>query len=247
MLDSNSSNRIDLLESSCELSKPRFPCFWDVEVNVFLDSGIYGGICKRPPGRGFFNIPGDLPPSAVTAFTDLALVDLMMTRHNYAPRESFVPMLLAARNASIHRLLCVPAWEDLKGFEKERTDLIAYEVCRVTAILYSNAVLLGIPPHNGWHKMFIERLRILLEVSKCTTWAEDVSGFWVWALFVGGITSYRSPHRSFFKNALHELLLSLGLPSWQSVRSRLQEFLWSDAACEHGAIVLWDTLGLDEH
>ena len=203
------------------------------------------GLIPDRLGVGFSSPALGLPFNAVITFTDLALVDRIMAIYECALRGCIVPLLLAARNTSVHRLLSLPAREGFNESDGKRTDLITYEISRIACIMYSNAILLGLPPHNGWHRMFVERLRTLLELVDFKEWAESAWSLLTWACFVGGIASYRTPHRRFFESFLRNLLLRFALRTWRSVRERLEGFIWADGACEHGAAVLWDAMDLE--
>ena len=238
---------VDILESSRDLSKPRFPCYWNTRPDGLSRLDIFGLAVGESPGDGFANVPGGLPRDVVVTLTDIARVDKMLAKQEYIPGVNILPTLLAVRNATVHRLLSLPTWEELDDAERKDTDEFAYGICRITSILYANAVLLGIPPHNGWHKMIIERLRTIVEAARFDYVASFAPGYLVWSLVLAGIASYRTPHRQFFEQVLRAMLVQSSLNSWRSVRAVVGQFLWADSACEHGAAVLWDAIGIEDH
>ena len=154
--------------------------------------------------------------------------------------------LLNTRYAAHRDLLSLPSWKDLDEATKLCSHSARYETCRLTSILYSNAVLLGLPPHTGWHRNLVCRLRMLLELCSFNEWAESSAELLTWALFVGGIASYRTQDRNFFEHYLSDILVRSQTRFWPKVRHGLQEFIWSDSAYEHGAAVLWDSLDLSD-
>lgn len=223
-----------------------FSCYWDAHPNDLSRLDIFGLGVRDSPGSGFANVPGGLPRNVVVTLTDLAGVDKMMAKQEYITGVNILPTLLAVRNATVHRLLSLPTWEEIDDAEKKKTDNLTYEVCRITSVLYANAVLLGIPPHNGWHRMVVARLRTIIEVARLDHVSEDVPDFLIWSLVLAGIAAYRTPHRRFFEHALRTILLRSGLYSWRSVRAAVGQFLWADSACEHGVAVLWDAIDLED-
>ena len=237
---------IDLVRACSTFKKPMFPCFWDASPsNIFPGSGAIVPD-KSVPGRGFSEIAGGLPTQAVTTFRNLAIVDELMIqyRHPQLTNSNFED-LMNVRNATLYQLMSLPSWDELNEFEKGNSYAAIYEVCRSTAVLYANAVILALPPHSEWHKPVIEHLRRLLEISSLHLWTEDASTLLIWSLFVGGIASYGTPDRKYFERCLRGTLLEGNRISWSAVRQNLKEFLWADSACEHGAAILWDALGFE--
>lgn len=150
--------------------------------------------------------------------------------------------VLATRNALQYQLLLLPEWHDLDEDAQTHSDESLYKICRLTAIIYSNAVLFGLPPHRGWHTNLAMRLREESQIPDDTphrsTGSDDLL---LWVYFVGGMAAFRSPARLYFESALRDLLRRRRKRSrtWDMVEAVLGEFMWSRAACRHGASVLW--------
>ena len=119
-----------------------------------------------------------------------------------------------------------------------------YECCRITGVLYSNAVVFALP-NSGWHVAIVRTLREMLETSDLGNWAVDSTALLLWALFVGGIASYATEDRGFFEQSLRTCVVSNRLIEWSAVQALVRQFLWSNSACGSGAAALWDALGLD--
>ena len=222
---------------------PQFAPFWNVSDPLEFESFV--GIRLNSPGLGFSNFSCSLPAEAVTAFRSLAHVDTMMAYYDVVPTEKDVNAVLYARNLAIHSVLSLPSWHELSLTDRENTDFVTYESCRIASLIYSNAVLLGLPSHNGWHRTFVSKLQSILEAADLVRWIESSSELLAWILFIGAIASYRTPHRCFFQSSLRNILLWTGMTSWRSVRQCLGQFLWSESACEHGAAVIWDAMDLE--
>ena len=219
-----------------------FVPFWDASNPPEFET--FPGFGLDPPGIGFSNLSNNLPGEAVTALRGLARVDAVMAYFD-VPMNKDVETVLHARNSAIHSVLSLPSWDELSASDREKTDFATYESCRIASLMYSNAVLLGLPSHNGWHRTFVKKLQRVLETTDLIQWAEFSPDLLIWALFVGGIVSYRTPCRSFFESSLRNALLLTGMTSWHSVRQCLEQFLWSDNACDHGTTVIWDAMELE--
>jgi hypothetical protein len=222
------------------------PNFWEGAFAKLLPLPLMNTPNGFAPGRAFSQIAGGLPDQAVAIYQKLAIVDLLMSQHRQ-PRatESDFDKLMGARSETLHELLSLPAWQNMVDAQKATSYEATYEICRLTTVLYSNAVIVGLPPHTGWHKPIVKRLRQLLEASNLHLWSGDLSKLLIWSLFIGGIAAYRGPSRAFFESYLNEVLLAQDVVSWPVVRQGLKDFLWSDSACEQGAAVLWDALELN--
>ena len=225
------------------MSRPRFPPFWDPGESMEFQS--FAGIGHPSPGRGFCNLSGRITAQAAASFRSLAHADMIMAHRDLVPTKMDIKTILCVRNTAIHSVLSLPRWQEIPVSEQEQTDIVMYEACRTTAVIYSNAVLLGLPPHGGWHGNFLGTLRAILEAADMNVWAEYSPDVLVWCLCIGATASYRTPHRQFFETSLRDTLLLSGMLSWCSVRRCLGEFLWTDSGCEHGMAVIWDAMGLD--
>jgi hypothetical protein len=225
------------------MSKPRFPPFWDLGPST--DFYRFAGHGHVPPGRGFSNLHGFVSAQAITAFRSLAHADMIMSCYGIVSLEKDMHIVLSIRNLALHSTLSLPTWEELSVSDGGDTDFALYEACRITAVIYSNAVLLGLPTHSGWHRGFVGRLRDVLQATDLSALTDRSPDVLVWILFIAAISSYRTPHRRFFEASLRDTLLSTRLLSWHAVKQCLGEFLWSESACEHGAAVIWDAMDLE--
>ena len=234
----------DLLDASATYRKPAFACWWEMDKTiVHAHSGLRSG-AGNAPGRAFFTKgTRGLPGSAISVLVCLATVDrYMAARHNKALEKEEENLLVMSRNTIQHRLLSLPSFEDLSESETEGTDPVGYEICRLTAVIYSNAVILGLPPHTRWHEVLAKRLRALLESNQSSSVVVEVSDLLIWALCVGGLAAWRTPEREFFESALRNATRKRKLLTWVKVERVVEDFLWSQSACKHGAAMIWLSL-----
>lgn len=152
-----------------------------------------------------------------------------------------------ARNQAQHRLLSLSSWTGLSEDEQKSTSEAVYECCRQTALLYSTAVIFPIPGETGWYVPHVARIRALFERSSLLSETGQNARPVIWSLCICGIAAYRTVHRRYFEDKLRDMLLRLRLTSWAKVEEILKSFLWTDPACELGAAVLWDALGLEDN
>ena len=100
-----------------------------------------------------------------------------------------------------------------------------------------------ISPQFAWHSNLLETLRQLLQMPGIDLWRQSSDRLAVWVLFIVCIAAYPTPHFDFFSRRLKEHLLATKLVSFADVRVVLNQFIWSDSACELGASMVWDKLG----
>jgi hypothetical protein len=175
----------------------------------------------------------------------LATVNRIMSVYGtelLASKTARLTALYKTQRALQHQLLSLPQWSSLDELELNCSGRFTYLVCKLTALIYSNAVLIALPANRGWHIRLSSRLKHLLEQTSCQSWRDDMSDFLLWSLFVGGLAASRSPARDFFEESLRVLLARKGLTLWSDVEAILEDFMWSSPACRHGAAVLWQSL-----
>ncbi|KAI6889473.1 hypothetical protein KC360_g240 [Hortaea werneckii] len=235
----------ELMWASPRLMRPNFTCFWDMDPSILRHHRVQSSEPGMPaPGRGFFTrIPGGLPSQALNVMIRLATVDRYMADcrlRRLQPDEE--ESLIATRNAIQHALLSLPAWDSLTKEERAFGNKKAYECCVQTAALYSNAVIMAFPPNLGWHVNFVQNIRSIIGSAPVEEWDDDMLDLLIWSLSVGALANSRTPERRFFEDRLSTVLKLRRITSWPEVQSILEEFLWSDVACRHGAAVLWASI-----
>jgi hypothetical protein len=234
----------DLLDACSHYRRPAFDCWWQPQETILRSHNMLRSKGGNTPGKAFFaRVPGGLPPKALAVFVRIATIDRhMATRRGKDLEKSEENEVVRTRNAVQHSLLSLPEFAALDADESKGTHPMMYELCRLTAVIYSSAVIMGVPPHLGWHTVLVKRLRKMLEACKLEECKDEESDLLVWSLCVGGLAAWRSPHRTFFETSLKEVVHRRKLSNWQKVERIVEDFLWSEAACKHGAAMLWLSL-----
>ncbi|EME48259.1 hypothetical protein DOTSEDRAFT_70011 [Dothistroma septosporum NZE10] len=231
----------DMLNAASNLHHPVFPCYRNAHVVDALPENIDDEeflTSARRPGIGFFKLPGGLPHLAASVLAEVACLDrIMSTFHERNPKGQELVTLLDARSATVHRLLSLPSWAELARQSQEDSHRAIYETCRVTAVIYCNAVILPIPAHSGWNDRLTAILVDILTTAKFETGDVNVSALRIWALLIGGIAAQGTAQRSLFENALKRWYAAHG-GSWSAIVESLKEFIWSDRACKAAGATL---------
>ena len=150
----------------------------------------------------------------------------METRVKGTPDEDDLEKLITTRNAIHHALLSLPPSTASAGPASETTEGIKYEMCRIAAIIYSTAVLFGLPADSGWHLPLLDRLTLCVE-----SLPEDPhENLVIWALCIGALTSSELSARGGFEDRLRGAIADRQLASWSDVEAILEGFLWSASA-----------------
>lgn len=230
------------------LSKPAFPIFWREELGDLLlaqHDKFPTVAVDVNSGRGFRGkVPGGLTQEAIITFTNLAIIDQIMEQCRTSKLElEHKRMIVNVRNSAQHRLLSLPTWDELDAVGRSSYQRISYECCRLTVLLYSNAVIFPIPPHSGYPSSLLEQITALLTPEVLAEWRQRSSPLLVWLLVVGGIAAYRSAQRPFFEKTLRETLdAKTCLSPRTAVLGAVREFLWTESACADGFNDLWKDL-----
>lgn len=222
-----------------------FPSLWELNM---CDLRLYETVNWESEGTGFADLSYCLPEEAVSTFRNLALLDQKMNQLRIRSLDNVVTDgLMSTRNALHHQLLSLSTFEQLGAVQRKHTHRAIYEILRLTCVLYSNAVMLGLPPHNGWHVEYCGRLRWLLSLSTMESRKENTRNLMVWAAIVGGMASYHTSHFDFFKGMIADMIADYDKFSWKAVRNQIQKFVWSDEACSQGAELVFEALGYSIH
>ncbi|KAK5735932.1 hypothetical protein LTR17_007767 [Elasticomyces elasticus] len=232
----------DLHFASTACVPPAFPNVRTFEKGA--DEVLWAKVARECPcpGRGFANtIPGKLPIEALSVFQTLVLVERMLSW--YAEPNANDPeyhLVIKARNRTHHYLLSLP--EDLS--DSTNCPQVVYDICRVTALLYSTAVLFPLPA-RGWHLNYLSDLRYSLDMPML--WLlPQYTELLVWSLYTACLAAMHTIYRNFFLNALRTVLTSSGLVLWSDVEVTLLRFLWSEKSCGPGGRIVWDMLDMEQ-
>lgn len=229
----------DLFRASVRYCKPLLEDIWeDLHlVDIMPDKPPHDDL----PGIGFHNLPGGLPPHALSVFTTLAQLDRAMSHHPSAHHPT--DPLQRLRLSICHKLLSLPPWDDIptvpdSTFPSESHRSI-YETIRLTSVIYTTAVLLVIPPHNGWNTRHTTLLVTLLSTARFELWTSDVEGLYLWTLIIGGMAAFGTENWRWFEGAFWKYVRVKGL-GFEDVLGRCRGFVWTDAVCMKGARGMWD-------
>lgn len=199
------------------------------------------------PGAGFSHVSGGLPQEPLDALTFLCSVDVLMSRaRDDVQLEYDRNHLVQARNVVHHQILSLNSWDDLDVEQRGECPREVYECCRLTARLYSTAILWGMPPETAWHYRIVRQVRNILEASHFHRWPQGTVRLLTWILVVSGIASYRSADRRFFEQSLRATVLRNGVTTLHQLKEVISAFVWSEKACADGAAVLWDMLDIND-
>lgn len=228
----------DLAQASRTLQPPTFPSLWRAQPSILQAPHF------PLPGRGFFTLPHpSLTPRLLRVLLNIAAVHATMTSHRTVPLSHTTRRAaIETRNALQHALLSLPAWQDLPPADRVEASESVHTICRLTALLYSNAILLGFPAHTGWHTALAQTLRSTLCDLSFEFWVPEYDDLAMWVLVVGGMAAFRGPDREWYENELRRAWVRKGRPRWSKVEGVLEGFLWDRAGGRHGAAVLWGSL-----
>ncbi|KAF2165260.1 hypothetical protein M409DRAFT_24643 [Zasmidium cellare ATCC 36951] len=248
----------DIFFASCHFRKPIVSeCYWD-DVHIFdvmpdeLRRATLDMTDDLPPvpGSGFADLPGGLPPTALSVFTEVAYIDRILAGPSV--RDHPASPVQRARLATCHKLLSLSSWDELDDIYHQdsyedslqtghagKCHRAIYEICRITCVIYSTACFFSLPPHNGWNKRLTSIALDLLELANFDMWSLDVQGLYLWVLFICGMAAFDTPNRLWFENALANYARKRQV-SVEHALEHARRFVWSDSVCDIGARELWN-------
>lgn len=190
----------------------------------------------------------------VTAFLDLRNFSATLEAYSCdrLPHH-MLESLLDSRNIIQHRLLSLPSihetsspeWAKIFG-QKSHQNMLLYESCRMTALLYGIHVVYPIPCSKGPRTRLLKQLKHSLEKIELLPDQPDLIKSFLWCTVLGGIAAADEtdanglPEKSWF--SAHSMLAGamLGIRDWRGVRAILQSFAWLGVACDHSGVMYWE-------
>ncbi|KAK4574437.1 hypothetical protein LTR86_001278 [Recurvomyces mirabilis] len=223
------------------LVEPRYPNIWsskDLRSCVLLIHGAH-------TGQGFHNhVPGGLPLEATATLSYLCAVNRAVG--GGSPSIADHSWLHDAVRDAQHRIMSLSPWEDLSKTARADRQGTYYEICRLTTMLYANAVLYALPFGNGWHLELLARLRAILDRDSIDFAHPDAGRLMVWCLCVASIAALDTDQWLGFAKFLRRVILAQQMSSWEAVENIVKQFLWSERACGPGASAVWQLLQIDD-
>jgi hypothetical protein len=234
----------DLIGASIKFQPPTLPNYWTATPSM---REVWRRFDLQPPvclGSGFRNrTHGGLLDEHAAVFVDLCEIDRLMTEARIRKsNEEQKRLLVNVRNAAQHRLLSLPPLEEADCVERHGHLSFVYECCRITTVLYSNAVIFPLPLNTGWHTRLIAKLQSMLAGLRNICDRHHEWSLLVWCLVIGAVASFGSGNFKTFEDHLYEVLPRVGLTRWRNVEDVLEAFIWSKEACKLGATMLWNSL-----
>ena len=193
---------------------------------------------SRTLGSGFTYLD-DTDPWRDLLATIEVMRDVTIAYDHYYRSESDAPKLahiLLARNAMQHDLLSFPHLSAYKSSEEN----CIYEVCRISALVYSDMVLWPLPAMAGVREQLADSLmRALICCRMLSSWERHQSMI-LWATILGGIAVTESSKRTWFIRQLNNAVIKQTVSAWPIVKHLLSTFLWWSVVCERPAEEFWN-------
>ncbi|KAI7211998.1 hypothetical protein KC333_g7372 [Hortaea werneckii] len=158
----------DLIMASAACVRPAFPYSARVDEGGVLDLlATHFGMGTFPSFGSGLQLRHALPSAALEVYDRMCMLDVLLPFCQSLRRgDAAYDVLLMARSGFYHRLLSLPPWDELPESEKCVSFRTTYELCRVTVLLYSSAVIYPMPPQSGWHLKRLANMRAVL--ASCT-------------------------------------------------------------------------------
>lgn len=236
----------DLLNASTSASRPVYPQYWQPSYSILAPTSWdwSSTTMNTDSGSGFFSKMFDLLPSkSLACVVRLSKLNHVLSSPPTAPPDkSFMVSMLNTTLALHHQLLSLSAWNKLDPADQAGPERL-YDICRLAALIYCNAVLLAVPPHRHWHVKLSERLYSMLDDHYTNSEPGAEAEFLIWALCVGSLAVSHGPSRDRYEVFLRHLMSKQKIQQQEHLEQLLARYLWSDRACGPGLTTLWLSLG----
>ncbi|KAI6915076.1 hypothetical protein KC318_g382 [Hortaea werneckii] len=154
----------DLIMASAACVHPALPYSARVDEGGVLDFlATHFGMGTFPSFGSGLQLRHALPSAALEVYDRMCMLDVLLPFCQSLRRgDAEYDVLLMARSGFYHRLLSLPPWDELLESEKCVSSRVTYELCRVTVLLYSSAVIYPMPPQSGWHLKRLASMQAVL-------------------------------------------------------------------------------------
>ncbi|CAK1364422.1 unnamed protein product [Cercospora beticola] len=226
----------DLVQAAMTGCRPTTPCIWKETTSITpLHNQSAAAVVLA-----FGDVPGSLPREMLDALQQLAALDILFSRTDFTNVDKrTMYQLKMLRNIVEYDMICLRSWKELSEVSRESSYCAVYEIVRIVSLLYCQAVILGLPPHSGWHLKLLEELRDVVELSRVLEWStEQGLDLLVWALCIAGIGALGSKMEVFWANMFGQATRLRSLHDRSSIRDVAKQFLWQDAVCGKGLDML---------
>lgn len=238
-------NRFDLIAASMRSSEPILHFSDEPELSIsestLLRPTHTSRICGNDP---LSSTLGKLPSDIREAISMLRAIDHVLD--SCRSRRLLGGELTSARTLQDRvqrQVLCVRAWYTLTQSERDICSREEHECCRVTAILYSTAVVYALPASSGWHHPLLRQLETIF-LSSPLLEKDDASQLVLWSLCVSAIAAFSTSLHSWHLSALRSVLKRKNIQSWAAVEYEIACFPWCARACSRGIAFLRRALSL---
>lgn len=116
--------------------------------------------------------------------------------------------------------------------------LSVYECCRLTALIYSTAVVFPIP--NSWKALqkLVKELKTAIGQTEMI-YDDCNANLLLWMLVLGGTAAEGKQERPWYVEQLGYYARTKGIEDWEDVEDTMHEFLWLSSACRPAGMKLW--------
>ncbi|KIX92918.1 uncharacterized protein Z520_11394 [Fonsecaea multimorphosa CBS 102226] len=245
----------DLMVSSRLNMSPSFP--WVLPTTSILHGPKYqpdheAVMMSMVIGTGFRQID----PIAMDLANALrAAGEVTVALDHYVQRRPNPPIMadiVNAANQTHHRLASLGPRITM---DPQKTDYL-WNLCRVAGLIYSDLVLLPLPPTTGVRPRLAGELRLAMESFEVFeaeetayivpgTTAEDYTCLVLWALMMGGLAALNTPHKGYFVRKMQEYVLRWPyIIEWGAYTSLMATYLWWDHIFAEPVAMLWTEVTL---
>jgi hypothetical protein len=171
------------------------------------------------------------------------MLRITVLTENYLWGSLLNPDILALscmRDQAHHRLLSLPKRVPIMQ-SWETCDV--YESCRLSAIIFSTALLFPVPRSTGLPQKLVKDVKQCLEQTNFIFLIDEgVRAFFIWVLVLAGVAADGLPERAWFEESLTDLVIVGGVTRWSEVKKIVESYLWMESGCDSGAMDLWDNV-----
>jgi hypothetical protein len=231
---------VDIISAMLNLTRPEIPCYKSRYYTLFDAMEGNGEVPYLGPGKGFeqlldLNVNNQLNNVLVSMANHEHFIERCAANQNHSVSDLLI--MADHRNIIQYRLLSLSSSIMLTTYGD-----CVYELCRLTALLYSAHVTFPIPGNRELKHHLLSSIKNVLEICDRQYSMIYALRITVWAMFIAGACAFGFGEETYFVQKISALEPTRLWSNWPEFESFLNDFLWLPSACGRAGQWLWKSI-----